>query len=333
MLLTVPDVKAKIAAGKRLLLAGGELPLSLLPRGEWVGGTTPYFMSTRGGVCSESRIFTTEVPDFCGNIRICRYAREEVPAILEDSPSCGFSFLILPARSDVHSAYANFAASHPAAAGKTIVGWVSGVHVSLIGDQFPAVFAGTSLQGSGDAAVAMHVELPPEKIAEVEVINLFPRGRGEGIVFPASGFAARQCLVNGRAANFMSYILKAKPNPMAPLTACLDGYTANVSIQGVDAETGCVHFYAPVTAGVEYRFAEPVLDYVEAFERAAPAGGDAFFCCNCVLNYLYAGLEGKRLGALTGPITFGEIAYRILNQTLLRVVLRDREAPSDPKGR
>jgi hypothetical protein len=331
MLLTVPDVKAKIAAGKRLLLAGGELPLSLLPRGEWVGGTTPYFMSARGGLCSESRIFTTEIPDYCRNVRIRSYARDGVPAIFEDSPSCGFTFLILPARSDVHAVYANVAVSGPAAAGKTIVGWVSGVHVSLIGEQFPAVFDGTSPQGAGDAAVAMHVELPPEKVAAVEVINLFRRGRGDAIIFPASGFAARQCLVNGRAADFMSYILKAKPDPMAPLTACLDGYTANVSIQGVDAETGCVHFYAPVAAGVEYCFAEPLLDYVAAFERAAPSG-DAFFCCNCVLNYLYAGLEGKRLGGLIGPITFGEIAYRLLNQTLLRVVLRDREIACDAKG-
>ena len=28
-------------------------------------------------------------------------------------------------------------------------------------------------------------------------------------------------------------------------------------------------------------------------------------------------LEGKKTGAFTGPITFGEIAYQLLNQTLV----------------
>ncbi len=36
-----------------------------------------------------------------------------------------------------------------------------------------------------------------------------------------------------------------------------------------------------------------------------------------MLNYVYGKLEGRHTGKLTGPITFGEIAYQLLNQTLV----------------
>jgi hypothetical protein len=43
------------------------------------------------------------------------------------------------------------------------------------------------------------------------------------------------------------------------------------------------------------------------------------FSCNCILNFLYGELEGKSIGTFTGPVTFGEIAYQLVNQTLVYV--------------
>jgi hypothetical protein len=43
------------------------------------------------------------------------------------------------------------------------------------------------------------------------------------------------------------------------------------------------------------------------------------FMCNCILNFLYGELEGKKTGALQGAITFGEIAFKLLHQTLLHL--------------
>ena len=40
-----------------------------------------------------------------------------------------------------------------------------------------------------------------------------------------------------------------------------------------------------------------------------------------MLNYLYAELEGKKTGSIVGPITFGEIAYVLLNQTLVHLLI------------
>jgi hypothetical protein len=35
------------------------------------------------------------------------------------------------------------------------------------------------------------------------------------------------------------------------------------------------------------------------------------------LNFQYGKLEGKDLGAFYGPVTFGEIAWQVINQTLV----------------
>jgi len=44
------------------------------------------------------------------------------------------------------------------------------------------------------------------------------------------------------------------------------------------------------------------------------------FSCNCILNFLYGELAGRSISPLHGPVTFGEIAHQLLNQTM--VVLR-----------
>ena len=38
---------------------------------------------------------------------------------------------------------------------------------------------------------------------------------------------------------------------------------------------------------------------------------------NCILNYLYCELEGRKIPPYYGPVTFGEVAYQLMNQTLV----------------
>ena len=45
--------------------------------------------------------------------------------------------------------------------------------------------------------------------------------------------------------------------------------------------------------------------------------GEIAFSCNCILNFLYSDLEGKHTGHIIGPMTFGEIGYQLLNQTMV----------------
>jgi hypothetical protein len=68
-----------------------------------------------------------------------------------------------------------------------------------------------------------------------------------------------------------------------------------------------------VLAGIEYRQAAPLDDCHDALLAHVAANPvTPVFSCNCILNYLYAGLAGARPLSITGPATFGEIAYGLL---------------------
>ena len=59
----VIEVKAKIAHGGKLLLAGDESLLRSLPAGNWIGGSIPYFMTEEGGLTTRHKIYVTELPE------------------------------------------------------------------------------------------------------------------------------------------------------------------------------------------------------------------------------------------------------------------------------
>jgi hypothetical protein len=68
-----------------------------------------------------------------------------------------------------------------------------------------------------------------------------------------------------------------------------------------------------------------VVDYAQRFLDAIPREiGPTAFCCNCVYNFVHGELEGRHTGTLQGPMTFGEIAYQLLNQTLVHVSVLKR---------
>lgn len=319
---TIAEVSKKIATGKALLLAGSESALSQLPKGNWIGGTTSYFIDADGGTFSESSIFVDELPESAEGFKIVEYTTQSLPSIFADAPDKGYSVLILPAGSPIHTAYAEGAPRYKGFILKPVVGWVSGVPLPEVGRTQPKVFNGLTGQSSATDAVVMHVTLPANKIADVEIVNVFKPGDGDKITFPVSGFVQEQCSVNGEPTNFAKYLSTVHADTRLPLTANYNGSVINVSIQSTDEASKVVRLYAPVFAGVEYTFAAPVADYVEAFESALPARKtEAAFACNCILNYIYANLGGKNAGSVPSMVTFGEIAYQLLNQTLVRLVI------------
>lgn len=325
MLHSIAEVCATIASGKPVLLAGSENVLAQLPRGNWIAGTIPYFMDSAGARCSESEIFVTEIPQDALSFQILDYTEAELPSICNDAPSNGFSVLIMPAGSAVHSTYAHDAAGYDGMFIKPVVGWISGVHLSRLGQDQAKVFNGNTGQVSSDRAVVMHVALPDHRRAELDIVNVFERSTGDTITFPTSGLSASDCLVNGESTNLAQYMAQVRPDPRLPLTADYNGTIVNVSVQGVDESSGTVRFYAPVFPGIEYRFAASMQDYVAAFDSAMSTRDQipTTFACNCILNYLHSNLEGKKTGTITGPITFGEIANQLLNQTLVRLLIRE----------
>ena len=188
------------------------------------------------------------------------------------------------------------------------------------------MFDGRTTTCLREGAVVLHVELPAQFQPMVHTVNLFQPGSGPTIQFAQPGFAASRATVDGRPVEFAAYLRKAAADASLPLVADYAGTNVNVSIKSIDDETGKVSFYAPVFPGIDYHLAEPVANYAEAFARQVPKNARPLLSCNCILNYLFGRLEGKRTAPFVGPITFGEIAHQLLNQTLVYLAHRDPAA-------
>ena len=312
----------KINRGEHLVIAADESMLSDLPSGNWIAGTIPYFMSAQGGTVDRNRIFVHTIEGIAPNRapRITLYDVNSISRIAQEAPEHGFTIVILPAMSEVHLSYAQKAPEYPNMYFSPIVGWISGVHLDDLGSRSAKVGFGPAGGMLFDQkAVAMHIPMPDYQLATINIVNLFSQGDGPEIKFPKTGFNAADCTINGVAANLADYIKQENIDTRLPLVANYSGVMINVSIQQLDALHHQVNLYAPVFADVAYRFAKPVNNYIESFNQAltASASENIAFSCNCILNFLYSELEGKKTRDITGPITFGEVAYQLLNQTMV----------------
>jgi hypothetical protein len=324
----INEVASMISSEKRLLLAGDEHALEKLPPGNWIGGTIPYFMTEKGGVVTKEEIYVAELPDFLTDFSVRRYDEWTIGTVFRDAPGNGFSVIIIPAKSRTHFSFALHAPNFEQFAVRPLIGWISGVHLDDLGKVSPKVFDGRNGEPLEEGAVVLHASLPQDKVADIDIINIFEQGDGDTIVFPEDGFTARDVFINGRKRNFAGYLGERQLDKRLPLVADYHGARLNTSFQeGPDAGSE-VRFYAPVFSGLEYRHARPVENFVEQFSYRVTGGmGDqVFFSCNCILNYLYSGLKSKSTG-IPGPTTFGEIAYQLLNQTMVYLRIIDLPRP------
>jgi hypothetical protein len=323
-LLTLAQTRALIAAGRPCCIAGDAALLRQLPLGRWIGGTIPYFMGEAGGVCTAEHLFVTELPRHEAGPQIRVYDRATLAQVCRDAPEHGFTLLVLPAFSEVHEAFAQESPDYEDMYLKPLVGWVSGVHLDAVGTAQPQVVDGSTGLWHTNAGAALHVPVSPALQVHVDIVNLFEPGTGPTIEFDQGGFAGSACRIDGQPANLHDWMARQEIDTRLPLVADYHGAMLNVSIKALDAARHQVSFYAPVFAGVPYRVAKPLNDYRWAFAQATASRdipGELVFCCNCILNYAYGQLEGHRTGALTGPMTFGEIGYQLLNQTLVHLSL------------
>lgn len=322
---TLMDLNETVAAIRRgafLCIAADEALLRQLPQGNWLAGSIPYFMGPDGGETSRQKLFVTQLPAFAGAPRLRWYDEQSLPLIAMDAPSHGLTVVIVPAFSEVHSLYARQAPAFEEMYLRPLVGWIAGVHLDDLGHATPVVVNGQTLGFRHDQALAIHIPLPETVYPRIDIVNPFQPRPDETLRFPRTGFSVQECRVNGQQVNLADYLVRHQVDTRLPLMADYSGALVNVSFKAVNATSGQVDFYAPVFDDIDYHFAQPVADYGRAFAQALPVDAHAVsWSCNCILNYLHGDLQGKRTGPITGPMTFGEIAYQLLNQTLVHVHL------------
>ena len=321
MLLTFNEVSQKIANGGILHIAGAESLLRKLPKGNWVGGSTEYFMTTDGGKVSGDMLFVTEFP--YENFAVKTYSVDDIKDVANDAFDNGFSIVIVPFDSDIHKGYAENAAEYENMFMHNISGWVAGVNLSVAG-QTPISINGTLEEVYSDKAVVVHLEVPGDKTVMMNTVNIFEQDEDSPLIeFAEEGFVVKKCFVDGKEVLLADYIQQNNIDIKMPLVGNYSGIGINVSFKAIEGDT--VYLYAPVFKNIEYRVAKTVSDYEEAFRNQLESISDkgTAFSCNCILNFLYGGLEGKTVDAFAGPITFGEIAYQLVNQTLVYVIVSD----------
>jgi len=316
-LATIAELSAMITAGRVLLVAGHESLLKKLPAGKWIAGTATQFMTEAGTVTDTTRIFYSDLTRQAGSVKILALDSKTLPDIASGYPDNGFSIIILPGGSLVLGQFARFVQEQTEIFNAPLTGWVS---VPLGGKA--SVFAG-SRQPLTEHAAVMHVTLPPEKAARLEVINLFSPSKTAILEFDAEGFSATDCKIDGQVTNLAAYLAARNIDQKLPLLADYHGAMLNVSLAGTDATGTGLAFYKPVFKDAVYRFANPIPDYPAAFAKALKDAQSETpaFACNSNLNVLYAQLEARPTPPFQGPITNGEIAYILLNQTLVYLTI------------
>jgi len=319
MFMSPQETSKLIESGKVLHIAGTEALLKKLPKGNWVGGSTEYFVASSGGAISNDKLSIMELPfeDFS----IKAYGAAEIENVASDAFDNGFSILIVPFDSAVHKDYARNAPGYNDIFMKNTVGWISGMNLGVSG-QTPIAVDGKTAIAYPDKAVAIHLKVPDDKSVNVGIINIFEQDKSSPLItFAEEGFSIKKCFVDGKETVFADYIAQNNVDTKLPLVGDYAGNGVNVSFKSI--ENGVVNLYAPVFENIQYRIAKNITDYEKEFHsKLAPfKGKDSVFSCNCILNFLYGNLEGKSLDAFFGPITFGEIAYQLINQTLVYVMV------------
>ncbi len=337
--MTVAEASGLILAGRRMFVSGDEALLRGLPQGDWIGGTTPYFMTEEGGLRTDSKLQIALLPRSVEAIAIRLYSADELAGLPADYPANGLSYITIPAFTNAHQTFAKDCSTWHGIFDRPLVGWIAGVALDQIGRVTPKVFNGQTGEVSETDAIVMHIDLPNHLFARANLINIFTQGQGDVITFPAATFDVTDCFINGRQRSLAEYVESSGISLERPLVASYAGAMVNVCFRSVDGKGGHVSLYGPVFPGIEYRFANPVDDYEAAFcQQLESLRTQPVFACNCILNYVYGKLEGKRTGSIVGPITFGEIAYMLLNQTLVYVTFEIRQPgsdqhPTDPPAR
>jgi hypothetical protein len=308
-----------IRNGEFLTVAGSEDLLARLPRGNWIGGTTSYFTALEGGVKSTSELFVTCMPE-SGHVKIAHYDVETLPNLMGDAPANGFTFAMVPHGSRTLQRFAAESRFWPEIFVKPVVGWVAGIDPFAGGHRVPKVIDGRTGAKFEDSMVAAHVQLPADQVAFVETINIFESDPQATIRFSQAGFEAVECTINGSPCRLADFLVRSgNAAGKLPLIGDFAGASINVSVQSIEAASGRVRFYAPVFPDVEYRLAKPVDNYQARFAERLEKYRDrsVAFSCNCILNYIHGALDGKQTGSLQGPVTFGELAYLLHNQTMV----------------
>jgi len=323
---TFNEVVEFINNGKILSLAADEQLLKKLPKGNWIGGTIPYFMDTEMGKFSKELIFVDDLTEFAVNFKIAKYNKNTIKNIISDSFINGFTVLIIPYESETVEEFSINSLKYENIYQNPIVGFIAGTDLSNLGKVKAKIYSGNDLTFSEEEGIAIHIGIDSKKIASTEIINLNEiNTNSPTIIFPKTSYEQSDCIINGEPDNILSYLTKINYTSGLPLIANFQGALINRDIKVKNIKNNSISFFSPLFKDEKYYLAKPVDDYLNLFEKTLNKIdiSNIAYSVLCVSYYGLANLEGKKI-PFAGPFTFGEIAYQLLNQTLVYLKIMNK---------
>ena len=302
-----------IKGNKLLHISGTQDQLSKLPSGNWIGGSSAFFSTEFAAGNSSDKLCVFEL-DF-EKFRFQSYDKKSIASITEDAFENGFTIVIMPAETEILQEFAQNSSNYKDIFLKNVVGWIAGTNNS----GKPIVINGQNAEPLTDNAVAMHVELPDDKRALVSVVNIFTADEQSPVIeFDKEGFFSKDFIVDGKKECIVDYAAAHNIDLQLPFVGEYSGSEINTSIVAF-GEDKMLTFGAPLFQGIQYRFAKPLDNYAEAFISKITdiPNKECVFSCNCISNMYHGDLQKYDLGGFYGPYVYGEIAYQLVNQTLV----------------
>lgn len=321
MIATLEVIEKHLQNPRPLMIAGKEETLRKIPRGNWIGGTVPFLISDNGNEISEDYVDLTVLPGDIRRVKIKRYDLEDIHHLNLHAYETGFTFFVIPGESKIHHSFAMNSRDFQLAGKRPVMGWVSGY--SPKDSDLAKVFYGPTGECYDNKALALHCHLPDHLSISFNIINLFEPGTGDILEFPKSGFSTKDVIVNGEKKSFSQYLKDENIDIRLPLISTEEDHLSNVSFKEIGENE--VFFFAPVFDYFQYKIARPIESYYQRFSESLEQEdyGRSLFNCNCILNYEYADLKDKNLGDIQGPVTFGEIANHLQNQTFVSMFFKE----------
>lgn len=317
------EVEGFIKAGKVMMLSGSDKALTGLPKGNWVGGTTPYVVDKVGKV-DEENIFVYDFTEIATNSKIAVFDKNNIKDIAKSGVGNGFIMLILPIDTEVYYEFSNHSLEYDNIYDNPLVGFVACCTVEDYGDYAKAkTFVASGIDGSlyADRGVALYVEMPNNLTARTEIINLDTIDYDTAkLVFPKTSFVQSDCLIDGKPGNIAEYfenVVKPKLGGSTQLITSQNGALINRDVKIVDIKEGKVTFFSPAYAGDEYYLVKNGNDYLKMFnDNLNSKTSEVAACLSCVSYYFSGKFEGRNI-CKNGIYAFGEIAYQLLNKTIV----------------
>jgi len=317
-LFTPSEVADLINAGNRLLLAGNPKLLAQLPAGDWIGGSTPYFVVyPKNRITSLDKIFVNQLPDFVTEIEIREYDETNVQNIFIHGIANGFTTLIMPFASPVAIEYSLNATNYTGFAAHPVCGWLAGQPLEIITTEKSYTVSGHAPGVLSEKGIAMNVTLAENKYAEIHIFNPFKQSDSDVIMFEESGLKIKDAMINGVKRNFTEYLQEINYNIQIPLVANYSGAMINDTIVAIVGKE--VLMSAPVFKNMEYRMG--IID--ENIVEPSFGFDSIIFSATCVGNFMQSHICDNYLKKMNGPVVFGEIAYQQVGHTTLYLTVDD----------